>query len=107
MLKKIFSMETLNQVGKYFLGEMEQNKLSVIQKAPQQIRVSFPKGKPFVDETNKTPPDHTVEKAAPIEPVGQGDSSESSGFSLQEAIIWSEILGRPMCKRRNDRNRLR
>ena len=107
MLKKIFNMETLNQVGKYFLGEMEQSKIFTSQKATQQIRVSFPKGKPFVDETNKTPPDHTVETAAPIEPVGQKASSESSVFSLQEAIIWSEILGRPMCKRRNDRNRLR
>jgi hypothetical protein len=59
-----------------------------------------------MDETNKIPPDHIVEAAAPIEPVRQEDYSENSGISLQEAIIWAEILGRPMCKRRKDRSRL-
>ncbi len=106
MMKKILNIETLNQVGRYFLGEMEQSRTSAFPKTPQQIQVSIPKGKPFVDETNKVPPGNTVETVAPIVQVRQEVSSDNSGISLQEAIIWSEILGKPMCKRRKDRNRL-
>ncbi|MDD3172766.1 MAG: hypothetical protein PHF63_03770 [Herbinix sp.] len=31
------------------------------------------------------------------------DSADLTQKNLQEAIIWSEILGKPMCKRRNNR----
>jgi len=31
------------------------------------------------------------------------DSFDASQINLQEAIIWSEILGKPMCKRRKSR----
>ncbi len=106
MLSKIFNIETLNQVGRYLVGETEQSRMSAWQKTPQQIQVSIPKGKPFVDETNKIPPDKKVE-TEPVVMIKQETDSEKSAFSLQEAIIWSEILGKPMCKRRTDRNRFR
>ncbi len=103
MLNKLFNIEPLSQVGRFLVGGSEQSRMSVGQQAP--IRVSVPKGKPFIDDTNKIPPENIVETAAPIVRVRQETMQENSGISLQDAIIWSEILGKPMCKRRKDRNR--
>lgn len=105
MLNKIINMNSMKQMGRYLLGELEQSRMPDFRKT-QPIQVSFPKGKPFVDETNKIPPKKAVETPAPIVSVRQEASSEGAGFSLQQAILWSEILGKPMCKRRRNRNRL-
>lgn len=105
MSKKISLTKTLNQLGRYLMEEAEQSRMSAWQKAPQQIRVSAPKGKPFVDETNKVPSEHSVEATPSVGMTKEDATPESSGISLQDAIVWSEILGKPMCKRRVNRNR--
>ncbi len=105
MLNKTLIRDTLNEMGRYFVGAPEQNRLSAFKRAPEQIHVSIPKGKPFVDDLNKTQPEQTEEPAAPIVIIKQEAAPNISAINLQDAIIWSEILGKPMCKRRHGRNR--
>ncbi len=105
MLYKTLIKETLNQMGKYFTEVSEQSRMPVFQRAPEKLHVTIPKGKPFVDETNKIPRNKAEEASEPIVITKKEEALDTSAIRLQEALIWSEILGKPMCKRRRDRNR--
>lgn len=71
-----------------------------------QASMSTPDNKKAIGEQKlpgKLPPKVEIVVASPVVPTATQKTDEITQADLQQAIIWSEILGKPMSKRRERR----
>lgn len=92
MFQKLSISNAMNQFGRYLVGE-----------PIQMRREPMLKVKPVAEGTGKSQPEVKEEPAGIVTVIKKEAATETSTIDLQEAVIWSEILGKPMCKRRNER----